>query len=145
MISIAVLLVLVFPVFRITAEECMLPDEAILTNLLTDTLIFIGDDESLLAELAVENHTFTCLAAGDTLHHYKYLSVIAQYKKNPLHIVEYGQYQAQCESELWGITGEFDPRNETYLNVPLREDCFYCTTFTNDNNCIGKWSAASWH
>ena len=132
---------LVLPVLSILAEECTLPSDTILTNLLNNTLIvYEGVEEGLLVNLQIENHSIVCLAAGDALNKYKYLSVVAQYRKNESDAVEYGQYQAECMAdEEWVTTGEFQQRDLSFLSVPLREDCFYCTTFTNDNNCIGEY------
>ena len=125
-------------------EGCPLPNESTLVTLLKTSLDDFGIEVS-----EIEQETFTCLAAAETLNKYRSLSVVVQYKENSTEAVEYTQFQANCELQgtpevlVWvALSGEYKNVDQTYMNLTTREDCYVCRSgfpLSDDmRNCLCK-------
>ena len=120
--------------------QCSLPSQEGIVSLLNYTLtMHQGIPAASLVELGIENSTYTCLAAGDTLHKYRSFSVVVQYSKAPGLMAEYAQFQSECAAGLeWEVdSGEYETVDESYLDTPLRVDCLLCGFDSVDlSNCF---------
>ena len=138
--------VLVLTVVAITGNsECVLPDQSTIRTLLQTLLASIGGEGVVLVQ-NISEYRFTCMAVGDSINRFRYLSIAIRYNVlNPDQMTsQVSQIQLVCSGEKFSPF-DFDPIE---MNPPenvfnsSRRDCFICAAngpgVDTDANCIRK-------
>ena len=120
------------------AQGCPLPNNTQIETAMRG-LPTGGDGSARLDPTILEPVHYVCLAQGNMINTYKFLSVIATYTPSPGHSATTNIFQLICSNGVWtadtsGIPVAPDPsvRNVT------RYDCSHCRHSNGPDRCRGK-------
>ena len=135
----ATLFVLLYcSVLLVSAQDCPLPNNTQIETAMRD-LPTGGDGSQALNPNITEPVHYVCLAQGNMINTYKFLSVIATYTPSPGQSAVTNIFQLRCSNGVWTADTNGQPMNpDPSVRNVTRYDCVQCNHNYGVTRCRGK-------